>query len=123
MFQNCIHQNNEFPFLNNSQSSNLSGKYSTINSFNQPPALGGSQPNDYNSISVCHNECPSTSCDLLVSHEYFNLDLEFFSVKEYVPIETSPSPLFPLCPTIHNTSSCNKDTPCSFASSSDELSP
>ena len=109
-----------FPFLNDSH---LGGKSSTIHSFNQPSALGGSHPNDDNSISICHDERPSKSCDLLVSHEYFNLDLEFASVKEDVPIETSPSPHVPLCPTIQNTSTCNKDTPCSLSYSSNELSP
>jgi len=105
--------------LNDSQFDNLSGTSCTINSFDQPLILG----NHHSHASICHDECPSTSCDLPFSHEYSNSELEHASVKEDICIETSPSPHFPLCPTIHNASTCGRDTPCSFFSPFDELSP
>lgn len=123
LFQNLPCQNNEFPFLNDSQSTNLSGKANTINSFNKPPTLGIDHSNDDDSIDVCHDEFPSTSYDLSISHEYFNLDLESGYVKEYFHIETSFSPHYPLCPIVCNKYTCDRDNPCSLVSSSNELSP
>lgn len=108
--------------MNHSQSTNLSGKLNTIISLNQPLALDSDYSNDDNSISICHEKFPSTSYDLSVSHEDFNLDLENGSVKEDVHIQTSYSRHYPLCPTIFNTSACGRDIPCSLVSSSNELS-
>jgi len=109
--------------LNDSQSANLSGKSSKINYFYKPPTLDSNHPNDDKYIFVCHDEFPSTSYDISVPHEYFDLDLESTSIKEDVHIKNSPSPHYPLCPTIRNTSTYNEDTPSSFLSSSDVLSP
>lgn len=119
LFRNRPRQINEFSFLNDSQSSNLGGKSNIINSFNQPPTLGSNHSNS----SICCGGCPSTSNDLSVPHKDFNLNIEFVSFKEDVPIKTSPSAKYFLCPTIHNTSTCDRDTPCSLPPSSDELSP
>lgn len=91
-----MHQNNELPILNDSQSSNLGG-------------------------TSC-DERPSTSCDLSFSHDNSNPYLECVPVKEDINIETSSSPHFSVCPTIHNTSTCIRDTPCSLNSSSDDIS-
>jgi len=52
-----------------------------------------------------------------------NLDLGCALVKEYVHIKTSSSIHLPMCPTIHNESTCIRDIPCSLVSSSNELSP
>lgn len=99
--------------------SNLGGTSCTINSFDQPPILSG----HHSHASICHEKCPSTSCYLIFSHEISNSDLECANVKEYIHIETFSSPHLPICPTIHDTYTCGRDTQCSLASPSDELSP
>jgi len=71
LIQNCAHQNNELPFLNNSQFANLGGTSCTINYFDQPPIL----VSHHSHASICHDECPS-AC-----HEDFNSDLECALVK------------------------------------------
>lgn len=93
VFQNPPCQNNAFLLLHYSQSSNIGRESNAINSFNQP--LGSSHSSDDDSIYVCHDEFPSTSYDLSVSHGDFNLDLESSSVKEYVHIQSSSSPHYP----------------------------
>ena len=108
LIKNCLHQNNGLAFSNNSQYDNLDETSYIINSFDQPPVLGS----HHSHASICHDKCPSTSCDL-----------DFPLVKEYFHIETSSSPHFPTCPTIQNTSTCIRDTPFSLTSSSDDLSP
>ena len=100
LFQNCPHQKKSLSFFNYYQSTNLSGTSCTIRYIDQPPTLG----NHHSPDSICHDECPSTSCDLLFSQEDFNLDLECALVREEIHIETASSPQFPLCPT-HSSSS------------------
>lgn len=119
MLQNGSHQDNGLPFLNDSQPTNLGETSCTINSFDQPLVLGY----HHSHASVCCDECPRTSCDLLFSHLHSNLDLECAPVKENIHIETSFAPHFPVCPTIQIASTCNRDTTCSLAPSYDELSP
>jgi len=77
--------------------------------------------NDDTCISICRDECPSTSYDLSVSHEDFILDLESSSVKEYPHIKTYSSPHYLIYPTIENMSTCDEDTSCSLVSTSNEL--
>lgn len=48
-------QNNEFPFLDDSQSTNCTGELDEINSFNQFVALGNNYSNDDDSIDVYHD--------------------------------------------------------------------
>ena len=86
--------------MNDSQSANLRRKSNAINYFNQPLALVSDHSNDDDFIIVCRDEFPSTSYDILVSHEDFNLYLESGSIKEDVHIKTSSSPHYPLRPTI-----------------------
>ena len=114
-----MHQNIELPFLNDYQSVNLGGTSRAINSFDQPLLLGS----HHSHASLCYDKCPSTSGDLPFYHGNYNSDLECSPVKEEVHIETSSSPHLPVCPTIHNVSTCVKDTPHSLVSSSNELSP
>lgn len=118
LIQNCPHQNNELPFFNNSQSTNLCETSYTINYFDQPPALGS----DHSHASICCDEHPCTSCDLMFSHENSSSNLECAPVKEDICIETSFSRHLPIYPTIHNASTCVGDTPCSLSTSSNELS-
>lgn len=84
LFRNLPYQSNDFPFLNDSQSTNLGGKSNTINSFNQSPTLGNNHSNDDKYSFLCHDKFLSTSYDLSVPHEYFNSDIESTSVKEDV---------------------------------------
>lgn len=58
------HKNIELLILIDSQSANLGEMSCTINSFDQPPFLGY----HHSHASVCYDECPITSCDLLSSH-------------------------------------------------------
>lgn len=104
--------------MDDSQFFILGRESNAINYFNQPPSLGCNS-----NISVFHDECPITSLNISVSNEYFNLDLESILVKEYVHIKTSSSPHYPLYLTICNPSTCDEDTPCSWVSSFDEVSP
>lgn len=109
--------------MSDSQSANLFGTSYTINSFDQPLALSSSHPKYDNSMFVCREKHPITSCDLLISHIDLNSDLECAPVKEDVHIKTSSSPHFPLFPTIPNASTCDEDNQFSFVSPSDDLSP
>jgi len=111
-------QSIELPFLIDPCSMNLGEKSCTINSFDQPPFSGCHQSH----ISVCCDECLSTSYDLFPSHEHFKLDLECTLVEVDIHIEASYAPHFPVCPSIHNTSTCIRDTLHSIASSSYMLS-
>jgi len=83
--------------------------------------LDNNHSNDDDFIDLRNHKCPGVSTNLLVSHEDFNLDPESDSVKG-VLIETSSSSRYPLCTTICDTSTCDKDTPCYLSSSSNELS-
>lgn len=90
-----------------------------INSFDQPLVLAC----HHSHASICCDERQSTSYDLLFSHVHSNSNLECAPVKVDIHIETSFSPHLPMCPTIHSASTCDGNTTCSFASSSNELSP
>jgi len=83
--------------------------------------LGNNQYDYHDSFDVWDEEGPSASANLLISHEDFNLYLKSNYVKEYVFIKTSYSSHCPFFSTICDASTCDRDTPCSSSSSSDEL--
>lgn len=112
-------QNIEPPFLIDSQSANLGETSCTINSFDQPLVLGY----HHSHTSICCDEFQSTSYDLLPSHVHSNSDLKCAPIKADIHNEASSAPHLPVCPIIHNKSTCVKDIPHSLAYSSHELSP
>lgn len=98
---------------------NLGETSCTINYFNQPPVLGF----HHSHASICFDEHPSTSYDVLSSHVHSNSDLECAPVKADIHIEASSRPHLPVCPIIHSASTCVKETLHSLASTSYDLSP
>ena len=92
-----------------------------VNYFNQSVALGNNHSDEDDFVDACDHECLGASSDLSVSHEDFTLDLESDSVKEDVLIETSSSSHYPLCSSLYDASTCDRDTPCPSIFSSDEL--
>ena len=112
-------QNIELPLLIDSQSVNLGETSCIFNSFDQPPLLGC----HHSHASICFDEWPCTSYDLLSSHVHSNSDPKCAPVKGDIYIKASFAPHLPLCLIIHNASTCIRDTSHSLASSSYELSP
>lgn len=112
-------QNIKLPFLIDRQSTNLGETSCTIDSLDQPPVLGF----HHFHASVCCDEHPSTSYDILSSHVHSNLDLECALVEEDIHIKSSSAPHLPVYPIIHSASTCIRDTLVSLVSSSYELSP
>ena len=97
------------------ESINLGSEYNEINLF-RSAILGDNHFNDDDLVDVCNHEFPSAPVDLLICHEYFNLDLQSDLVKEDVLIKTSSSSHYCLCSTIYDEPTCNRDTPCSSSS-------
>lgn len=122
IFKNTLCEDDALPFLDHSRSNNIGSESNVINYFDQSVALGNNSFDDDDSVDVCDHKSPGVSSNLLVSHEYFNLDPESNSIKEDVLIETSSSSHYPLCSIIYDASTCDQDTPCSLISSSIELS-
>ena len=98
------------PFLDDFQSANLGSESNEINYFDQFVALGKNHSDDDESVYLGDYECPGASSNLLVSHEYFTLDLESDSVKKDVIIKTSSLPHYPMCSIVCDVSTCDKDT-------------
>lgn len=76
---------------------------------------------DDESVDVCHHQCLGASSNFSVSQEDFTLDLESNLDKEEVLIKNSSSSHYPLCSTIFDAYTCDRDTPCSSSYSSNEL--
>lgn len=124
IFQNIPCQHNVLPSLVDFKSKNLGDEANEINFHNQPKVLDNHHPNCYDSIIVCDDGFPRAPLNFPISQEYFDLkylDIEYVSIKEYVIMETSSSPHYPLCSTFCNATTCEEDTPCYSSSSSNEL--
>lgn len=112
-------QSIEPPSLIDSRSANLGETSCTFNYFDQSLVLGC----HHSHASVCCDEHPSTSYDILSSHVHSNSDLEYVRVKANIHIKASSTPHLPMCLIIHSASICIGDIPRSLTSSSHELSP